>query len=203
MTRNAPEAPSLPSVLDDVWQALAAGCARSRSPIHTPTIATLRDGAPRLRTVVLQHVDQAAGTLGFHTDRRSPKTRDLTTHPTLEWHFYDRAQKTQIRARGDAILHIDDDVADRAWNETPALARRCYGQALGPGEHADEPLVALPSLDGLEAEDEDVVGPCRENFCVVRSRVVEIDWLHLRFAGHLRAQFTLEDGAWAGRWLAP
>lgn len=203
MTATAPETPSLSSVLDDVWEALVAGCARSRSPIHTPTIATLRDGEPRLRTVVLQHVDRAHGTLGFHTDRRSPKTRDLTTHPGLEWHFYDREHKTQIRARGDATLHVDDDVADKAWSATPPLARRCYGQALGPGQHAEDPLVELPSLEGLEAAEAEVVGPCRENFCVVRSRVVEIDWLHLRFAGHLRAQFTLGDGAWAGRWLAP
>ena len=203
MTTPLPESPSLESVLDGIWATLAEGCARSRDPLHTATIATLRDAAPRVRTVVLQHVDRSTGTLGFHTDVRAPKAEDLAATPVLEWHFYDRSRKTQIRARAEATLHTDDEIADQAWAGTPPLARRCYGQALGPGQAAEGPDVALPSLVGLEGDDDDIIRACRENFCVVRTRVTEIDWLYLRFAGHRRAHFERDGDAWAGRWLAP
>ena len=55
----------------------------------------------------------------------------------------------------------------------------------------------------LEAADPQALARCRENFCVVRCKLTEIDWLHLRFEGHQRALFTREEAEWSGRWIAP
>lgn len=193
----------LPDILDQIWAALDEGCARSKHAFHTPTVATVRDGAPTLRAVVLQHVHRDAARLGFHTDRRSPKCRDLEVTPGLAWHFYDDERKVQLRIRGVATLHAEDDVADEAWTTVSALGRRCYGQPLAPGATTQATPVPLPELARLEAEDAAATARCRSNFCAVRCTVSEIEWLHLRFQGHHRAHFARNDDGWAGEWIAP
>ena len=194
---------TLPEILDSVWTALATGCTTSRDPFHTPTVATVRDGTPTLRTVVLRTVDRETTILGFNTDLRSGKYRDLQQTPDMAWHFYGRKRKVQLRIGGTVTIHSDDEVADAAWVEVSALGRRCYGQPLGPGESAEEALVPLPDLPALEADDPAVVAACRANFCTVRCTVTEIDWLRLRFHGHHRARFTRDGSTWAGEWIAP
>lgn len=194
---------SLPDILEDTWASLTDGAAHARDAFHTPTVGTIRSGVAQLRTVVLRYVDRDAAELGFHTDARSLKRDDLTASPSLAWHFYDRERKIQLRIVGHASTHTDDDVADRAWASVTPLGRRCYGQALGPGQPTEQPDVSLPLLSDLEAGDPDTVARCRENFCVVRCHLTEIDWLHLRFKGHQRARFTREGPEWSGCWIAP
>lgn len=201
---DAPPKPhTLEDILDDIWTALADGLIHARDPFHTPTVGTIRDGAPQLRTVVLRHVDRDAAELGFHTDVRSLKRSDLEGVPQLAWHFYDRERKVQLRIQGRAALHTNDDVADRAWEATTPLGRRCYGQIIGPSQSTDAPDVPLPFIGELEAGHPDTTARCRDNFCVVRSHLTAIDWLYLRFEGHQRALFTREEAEWSGRWIAP
>ncbi len=194
---------SLPDILEDIWASLVDGAAHARDAFHTPTVGTTRGGVAQLRTVVLRFVDRDTGELGFHTDARSLKRTDLTASPHLAWHFYDRERKIQLRILGRASTHTADAVAERAWAGVSPLGRRCYGQALGPGQPTDEPDVPLPSLSDLEADDPRTVSLCREHFCVIRCQLTEIDWLHLRFEGHQRALFTREGTQWSGRWIAP
>jgi pyridoxine/pyridoxamine 5'-phosphate oxidase len=193
----------LSEILDGTWTALADGVAHARDPFHTPTVGTVREGSPVIRTVVLRYLDANEGVIGFNTDRRSPKLVDLETTPELAWHLYDRARKLQIRLRGVSTVHVDDDVADRAWDAVTPLGRRCYGQSLQPGTSSDDPQVPLPSLESLEDGDPLVLAQCRENFSVVRCRVTDIDWLYLEFRGHQRARFTRVESEWQGRWIAP
>ena len=194
---------NLTEIFDSIWEALAKGRIHARDAFHTPTVGTVRGGQPEARTVVLRHVDSKAGILGFHTDRRSPKVQDLTAGSALAWHFYDRERKVQIRARGSGLVHTDDEIADEAWGEVAPLGRRCYGQIKGPGVSSTDPQVSLPSLEALEAEEFSVVAECRENFCVIRSRLTEIDWFYLEFQGHRRARFTRTQSDWQSMWVAP
>ncbi len=194
---------SLPDILAATWASLADGVAHARDPFHTPTVGTIRDGVPQLRTVVLRHADRNTAQLGFHTDARSLKRDDLTASPNLAWHFYDRERQIHLRILGHASTHTDDEVADRAWASVTPLGRRCYGQVLRPGQPTEQPDVSLPFLGDLEADEPDTIARCRENFCVVRCELTEIDWLNLRFEGHQRARFTREGPDWSWCWIAP
>ena len=72
--------------------------------MHTPSVATLGlDGRPRIRTVVLRDFDEGAGTLRFHTDRRSEKVSELARDPRIGVHFYDEAAKVP---RGDVQMAL-------------------------------------------------------------------------------------------------
>jgi len=194
---------NLINILDSVWDALSEGCEHASDAFHTPAIGTIRDGKPEVRTVVLRHVNREAGIIGFHTDRRSPKVQDLTTGSALAWHFYDRERKVQIRAHGSGLIHTGDEIADEAWEKVSPLGRRCYGQIKGPGVSSTDQQVGLPSLEALEAEEPSIVAECRENFCVIRSRLTEIDWFYLQFQGHRRARFTRTQSEWQSVWVAP
>ncbi|MBT8487551.1 MAG: pyridoxamine 5'-phosphate oxidase [Gemmatimonadetes bacterium] len=193
----------LSDILEEVWTALTIGSTTSRDPFHTPTVATVRHGKPVSRTVVLRFVDPALSVLGFNTDLRSAKCQDLENNPAIAWHFYGRGRKVQLRIRGTASIHSDDDVARAAWDEVTPLGRRCYGQSPGPGTPTERAGIALPDLADLESDDPSVLALCRSNFGTVRCTVEEIEWLHLRFQGHQRALFNRADSAWTGRWVAP
>ncbi|MFM7416578.1 MAG: pyridoxamine 5'-phosphate oxidase family protein, partial [Alphaproteobacteria bacterium] len=115
--------PARPAFADDImaslqeaFRLLADAVPNRRSPLHTPTIASLDDtGAPSLRTVVLRGFDADARRLRFHTDRRSDKARGIARDPRVMMHFYDAALHIQMRVAGRATLHLDDAVADAAW----------------------------------------------------------------------------------------
>jgi hypothetical protein len=195
--------PELGAVLDEIWVALIAGRDRGKDPFHLPAVATIRDGVPHVRTVVLRGVDRAQGLLSFHTDRRSPKVGDLAASPRISWLFYAPQRKLQLRVHGSTTVHHDDAVADEAWQTVTPLGRRCYGQALGPGSPSEGPAVELPDLQALEEADAGTLELCRRNFCVVRCRIDEIDRMDLSIGGHRRSRFLRQVDTWRGAWLAP
>ncbi len=71
----------LAGCLAEAWRRLEEGAAH-QSGFHTPALATIgRDGAPRLRTVVLRGVDRAARSLRVHCDARSAKAAEIAADP--------------------------------------------------------------------------------------------------------------------------
>ena len=68
----------LPELEQDCWDRLVTGAVKSRTPFHTPSIATLHQGEVNLRTVVLRKTLATERELRFHTDIRSPKWQELS-----------------------------------------------------------------------------------------------------------------------------
>lgn len=199
---NAPH--PLPPWHDDLagslahaWAMLVRGAADRRHAFHTPTVATIgRDGAPRVRTVVLRGADPAARTLRFHTDARSAKAAELAADPRIAIHAYDAGAKLQLRLEGIAALHRDDGVADAAWAATRPFSRACYRLATAPGTPADDPLTALAE-DGAGEE------AGRDAFVAVTVAVARLEMLHLAATGHRRSAFAWRGGELAATWLVP
>jgi hypothetical protein len=193
----------LDETLAECWRRLSRGVADRRSPFHSPTVATVgRDGVPRARVVILRGCEPSARRLRFHTDRRSDKAAELSANPALALTGYDPAAKLQIRVEGRATLHLDDPVADAAWESSRSFSRVCYGVAPGPGTpiaHGDG--FALP-------QDEAEIAAGRANFCAVVIAIERLEWLYLAHDGHRRARFTLNgagqaEAQFAGQWLTP
>ncbi len=189
-TRTLAEA-TLEEIPDLTLRLLEAGARRAAAPFHTGEVANVTPDGPRVRTVVLRRVDGDPGQLVFHTDRRSPKFRELSDDPRLAWHFYARELKLQLRLGGTATLHTDDDLADTQWARSRPSSRECYRAALGPGTAlaADGPV--------------DISGDGRAHFAVVAGRLTTLDWLFLRHQGHRRARFARAAAGWRGEWIAP
>lgn len=192
MTRPPPPA-TLEEALAEAFRLLARGVADRRSPLHTPTLATIGlDGAPRLRTVVLRGFDAAARRCRIHTDRRSAKVAELLRDPRAALHGYDPGLAVQLRLEGRARVHADDAVADAAWATSRPASRACYAIGPAPGS-----AVAAPPPAPEDAHSG------RANFAVVELEFAGLEWLHLDSAGHRRAGFAWDGGAPAATWLVP
>jgi pyridoxamine 5'-phosphate oxidase len=193
--------PARPAFADDImaslqeaFRLLADAVPNRRSAFHTPTIASLDDtGAPSLRTVVLRGFDADARSLRFHTDRRSDKARGIARDPRVMMHFYDAALHIQLRVAGRAVLHLEDAVADAAWEGSRSSSRMCYAAPDASGA-----IVPGPPAAPKDSE----IG--RPHFAAVVIGFYKLEWLWLAAAGHQRARFSWDEaGHLSADWIAP
>ena len=184
------------SIAADIDCRLSEGASDRRSAMHTPVVATADADA---RVMVLRAYDPDSRTLRFHTDSRAPKCDVIGGGAPVGVLFYDRDAKVQIRCSGTGRIERDGPIADAAWEESTAYARRCYlGE--GPGAVSAEPTSGLPErFEGIEPEEEELV-PARSNFAVLLVEVASFDWFTLSNDGHRRA--IIEAGG-KGTWIAP
>lgn len=192
---------SLNDLEQDCWSRLVTGAKKSRTPFHTPSIATLANGEVSLRTVVLRKTLTVERELRFHTDIRSPKWNELLINPSISALFYDASERIQLRVKGKAVLHHTNDLTAKAWETTSLSSRKCYLTLHSPSNFADSSTSGLTEY--IEQENftlaESEVG--YENFGIVSILVQSIDWLWLNHAGHRRAFFDYEKNK--NQWMIP
>lgn len=190
---------TLDEIRTDCANRLIRAARDRKSPMHTPVIVTADVDA---RVMVLRAFDAGQWTLRLHTDARAPKAQAISADPRIAAVFYDKGAKIQIRVRGKGRIESQGPAADAAWAASTNFARRCYlGE--GPGAVSDQPTSGLPpEFEGVEPDDAQLV-PARENFAVLLIAIEEMDWLYLAHTGHVRAQFSVTDKGWDGRWVAP
>jgi pyridoxamine 5'-phosphate oxidase len=158
------------------------------------------EGFPAGRVLTLRAA--VGGKLRFHVDRRSPKFEHWMRQPIAGAVFYDAAGKWQVRVKGLAELHFEDDVARAAWEPCHPMSKRTYLTTTPPGGELDwDAASAFPV--GLEkrrpTEAESEAG--YRNFAVLLLEVIEMDSLHLAGEGHMR--FHISESAESVRRLAP
>jgi 3-hydroxyisobutyrate dehydrogenase len=185
----------------DCWDRLVTGAIKSRTPFHTPSIATLHQGEVNLRTVVLRKTLPTERELRFHTDVRSPKWQELSQNPSISALFYDAVDRIQLRVKGKAVLHHTNEITAEAWQKTSLSSRKCYLTLFSPSSFTEESTSGL--TDDIEHENftlaESESG--YSNFGIVSIHVQSIDWLWLNHAGHRRAYFDYEKGV--NSWMIP
>jgi hypothetical protein len=189
---------TLEQIPDAAWRILEEGARRAAHAFHTPCVATIGRYGPMQRTVVLRWVDPEQRLVVCHTDRRSAKAAEITESPRMSWHFYDRAEKLQLKLHGHAVLHTDDDFADACWKRSAARSRTCYNTAYAPGQAIAEP----PAAPDPVATDEHEAA-ARAHFAAIACRVDFIEWLYLSGAGHRRAMFEFDGPHTLASWVTP
>jgi len=194
---------SLDIILEEVWQLLQQAVKDRRHPMHLGTFATVRNGMPEVRTVVLRGVCKDARQLFCHTDIRSAKIGDLRTNPNCAWLFYHPELKIQLRFVGKATVWHQTPLSEERWQRTQLMSRRCYATLLPPGTLVSEPTSGLPDylIERSPTEEESEIG--KENFAVVETKVHALDWLRLDAKGHRRAKFEWENEQLSASWAIP
>ncbi|WAS56693.1 pyridoxamine 5'-phosphate oxidase family protein [Burkholderia ambifaria] len=195
-----PASESLTQTYDRLWSCLESGVGTQRSPFTMMQAATLgRDGAPKVRTIVLRQVSRADRLLTFHTDARSEKVAELRRDPRIAVVANDLDALVQIRAEGVASI-CDDEAQRRAiWQSSRPHTLLLYRAPLRPGTPIESPEEAPVTPSPGDAPTDDGY----RNFCLVHVTVTRIDWLELARAGHRRAIFDVNDDGYEGRWIAP
>ena len=189
---------ALGQIADTAWKLLVGAVASARDPFHTPCLATIGPDGPEQRTVVLRYLDPDRRVLACHTDARSPKVREALAHPSCSWLFYDAGRKLQLRLIGRLTVHTESAFADGRWAVSRARSRACYNTGAAPGTPVSQPPQAPPRIEGASSERQ-----ARSHFAVLSCEVSRFDWLCLDGAGHRRARFQWQSGAWAGEWISP
>jgi hypothetical protein len=198
----------LHAILDIVWSELEAAVKDRRRGFHTASLATLDAGGdPDNRICTLRRVERERRLLVTHADIRSPKALQvLRRHGGPgAWVFYDVTRRLQVRAKGMVHVERDTTLADEQWERTSVVSRRCYVAPHPPGTVTDTLDVNMdPALrDRRPLLEETHAG--RANFCVLVTRVDEIDAMELAADGHRRAGFVWNAAAarMDGEWRAP
>lgn len=176
----------LAKIENEIWQMLMQSVKSYKAPFHSGIVASIEDGLPQMRTVILRRVDAEFRQLYFHTDVRSPKVAQLKQEPRMSWLFYNPVSRMQLRLQATAVVHYDDEVADYGWERSRLASRLCYTTSSPSG-------VVLPSPELIDVNRTEVEPELIEiawrNFCVVETTVQKIDWVFLNKEGNRRALF--------------
>jgi len=192
---------SIDELEKDCWIQLVNGAIKSKSPFHTPCVATLNNSEVSMRTVVLRKALLLLKELRFHTDTRSSKWKELQNNDSISALFYDPSTRVQIRVNGKAILHFNDEMTSEAWQKTTLSSRRCYLTQASPSSFSDIPASGLS--ENIEQENftlaESEAGA--KYFGIVSIQVGSMEWLWLNHAGHRRAFFDYINNC--NSWMIP
>lgn len=195
---------SLEDVRHEIWKSLLEAVDAKGHEFRYPVIATVSDGLPLQRTVVLRNLFVSSRTLLFHTDSRSRKIQDLKNNPHLNWLFYDSTRRIQIQLHSRAIIHdAGTELHENEWSSTSLPERLIYFVANAPGtpiEHPDKIWLDQIGKSPGEPEDVDVGKPF---FRVVTAEVDTMDWLQLYTEHVYRAIFQWDGDRWEGSWVRP
>lgn len=191
-------------ILKKIWKHLELGVSDRTHPFHTPVFATIsEDGTPSLRVVVLRRFWRKPRGLAFHTHIGAPKVREINKNPHVSWCFYHPQEKLQLRIKGIASIHTEDELAEEQWKATQLLSRRCYLGA-APSLIVEKETPGFPEefIDRIPSPEESEIG--RKNFAVVFSTIDSIDCLELNVRGNRRSLFTWNNnGALETKWVTP
>lgn len=189
-------------ILKKVWKHLDLGVLESRHPFHTPVFGTVSEGIPETRIVVLRRFWRKPPRLAFHAHAGSPKIEQIRANPSAAWLFYHPAENFQVRMKGKALVHTDDELADEQWMSTSLFARRCYiGEA--PGKSSKKPTHGMPKEIEKREPTAEESRTGRPNFAVISTSVETVDVMELDVRGHRRSLFVFKDGDLEMKWLTP
>lgn len=190
-------------ILKKIWKHLDLGVIDSEHPFHTSVFGTIDEDQPSLRTVVVRRFWRKPPALAFHAHLGSPKVEQIKNNPNVTWLFYHPAEKFQVRIRGIAEIHTDDELKNEQWTATGVFGRRCYlGEA--PTNISKKPTHGMPAEFAKRNPTSEESEQGRENFVVISSNILVIDCLELGVHGHRRSFFEWnEKGQPEMKWLTP
>lgn len=187
------DAAVLAAGFDRAWALLAAAPGDPSSGLRLPVVATVRDGQPDARVMVVRTVDRVAHCLTVYSDVRAAKISVLTAAPRVAVTGYDTATRLQLRLHGTAMVTTTGAEVDAAWAALTPSGRSAYQSIEPPGTPVPHPLgpVVAPPDGGRAA------------FAVVTIVLDRFEWLDLAIPGHRRALYRRDGAGWRGGWLVP
>jgi 3-hydroxyisobutyrate dehydrogenase len=193
----------LDNIISELWKYLEEGAANSRDEFHLGVFGTANHATPNLRTVVLRRVMRKQHLILFHTDSRSAKVEEIKLNPIVFWLFYSKEKKMQLRIKGKAELHFDDELQQEQWESSRLISRKCYLTDSAPGSAVDRPFTGLPEHLNVSTPTPEESEAGKKNFIVVSTEISSIEMLYLKATGHIRVKFTRSGDEYSGEWLIP
>ncbi len=190
---------SFGKILEDCWQRLERGASSYQDHFHHPVFGTLNKGFPEIRTVILRAVHRVDQLLIFYSDCRSPKIRQIEANDLVSWLFYDDEEKVQLRIKAKARLHHQNEKSRAAWVNLREGNKKIYSVYPAPSTVIDRPT------DGMSEQppDQILLEKGYQNFVLIATEMLEMDWLILKPEGNRRARFVKRRGEYEADWVLP
>ena len=166
--------------------------------LHILNLVTIdKKNIPNTRNIVIRDFSEKKLTIRFHTDKRSSKISDIQNNNKISLLGYERKDRLQIRFDAEATIIDSDEFLLDIWKSMYPMSRECYRFIESPGSK-------IKSLEDIKFEEEDDQGLNGfENFVAVSCDIQSIEVLYLHHAGHLRANYTNNNGKLNGEWIVP
>ncbi|SIT08301.1 pyridoxamine 5'-phosphate oxidase family protein [Belliella pelovolcani] len=180
-------------VLLSVKHEIKRGALDAKHAFRFVVLGTSNQNDISQRYVVLRKVDQNLN-LYIYTDLRSEKVKQIKHNPQVSLLCYHPQKRVQVRIKGEAELHYQNELSKELWRHVQGDAKKAYNSKLAPGTIIQAPEEA-------HSWPEDLTNP--ENFCVIKIKPNNIEVLQLNGLHHIRIQFSKIEDQWQGQWLVP
>lgn len=156
----------------------------TKHPWRYPVLATLNDGQPEQRTVVLRKFFPSNWSMLFYTDSRSPKVSEIKENKQVSLLYYHPRRQWQLRLKGRLSIDTESARTRALFEQLPKTSLGDYKSILPPGQDLEP-----GQKQGLTESD---------YFCVLEFELVALDYLELDRNGHRRfkASKTLSGLDW-------
>lgn len=176
---------------DELISEMELAVQQRNHPFRFCTLATLGlESLPRLRTVVLRHVEPDPLRLTFYTDSRSKKIMHIKENNKVSLLCYQPQSMLQIRFDGIAELENSEKILAKYQSELPEPTRIEYRSAQEPGAVISNPK----QLEYLENGD---------FFAAIHIYPFKVEYLKLNRPRHHRIRFSFHESGWQGEFLVP
>ena len=193
--------PVLSDIYNSIWVELKKGATQRKHPFHLCFFSTIslseEKTEPETRIVILRDVDKETLTIRTNTDLRSDKVSQIKMSPITTMLFYEKEKKIQLRIKAESKLVSNKKEVEQTWNEAQEISKRCYYVPFPPKTKLEKPF----SNESLDLDNENLG---LNVFGLIRSKLLEIDYLNLNYTGHVRCKFKLKKkGLIKSYWVVP
>ena len=184
-----------------IWFLLSDAVKNRSSEFRTPVFICGDDKDLDGRVVVLRKADKDKNFIQFHSDIRSSKIKKIKKNPNCSILFYGKEEKIQLRLSISCEVNYQNEITKESWEKTGHVSRKCYLVSNAPGTVSSTPTSGLNSnFDNFKFTKQESESGYK-NFCVIRCKIKNIEWLYLAAKGHRRAKFDFENNK--KMWLVP
>ena len=177
----------LQELLKDLQGEMKLGYLKRKHSFRYVYLATIADGRPHQRTVVLRDVVNERNPI-IYTDARSSKVKELKENPNASLIMYNHKKLMQITLSGQVKMIESGDYYDDCWSRIQGDSQKNFITEKAPGISIDNP-------DEVEYGDD-------HHFMILELVPDQIEYLKLESPNHVRAIFKAEDN-WQGQFLNP
>jgi len=183
---------TLPEIFNLVKNELEKGPVDPGHPFRFVSLATHVHKEIELRYVVFRRLDKNLN-FYFFTDSRSGKVAQLKVNPEVALLFYHDQKRVQIRVKGFAKIHHQDELTANFWAELSSESQKAYTGEVSPGSIIASPELAYRWDNKIK----------ESNFVVLKVEPTSIEALQLNGLEHIRVSFLNDQGDWKMNWISP
>jgi len=188
---------SLENIFQTVKHELHRGALDPKHPFRFVSLATHSQSEIDLRYVVLRKLDKELN-FYFFTDHRTTKVEQIKKEPPIALLLYHPGKRMQIRIKGHAEIHSQNELTKSFWPTVQGEAQKAYNSIIPPGGIIPDPKDAYEWTEDMSDTF----------FSVIKIIPCQIEALQLNGLTHIRALFKKTEevngvDCWSSEWMVP